>query len=221
MATFPSGSPVRHERAQTPAEEWANAVSHGAGVLGAIVALPVLIVSAVRQGDAADIVGASIFGATVLVVYLTSTLYHAFRGPRIKRFFRLLDHSAIFLLIAGTYTPFCLGVLRGGWGWTLFGIVWGLALGGITLKAIGGFRFSRLSMVLYLSMGWLIIIAVKPLWDLMPLPGLLWLAAGGLAYTAGTLFYRADRIPFTHFAWHLFVLTGTVCHFVAVWRFAY
>jgi len=134
--------------------------------------------------------------------------------------FQMLDHGAIFLLIAGTYTPFTLGVLRGGWGWTLFGLVWGLAVLGIVLKTVGGVRITWLSTCLYLGMGWLVLIAVRPLWLRMPLPGLTWLVAGGLAYTAGVAFFAAERLRYSHFIWHLFVLTGTCCHFFAVLWYA-
>jgi hemolysin III len=208
------------EHRQSLGEEIANSVSHGVGLLAAIVAAPILIVAAVWRGGAAGIVGASIFAATVVVLYSTSTLYHALPESRAKRVFRVLDHGAIFLLIAGTYTPFTLGVLRGAWGWTLFGLVWGLALAGVALKASGGVRYPVLSTSLYLAMGWLVLIAVKPLWDRVPMWGLFWLLAGGLAYTVGVAFFAAKRVRYGHFVWHLFVLVGTVCHFIAVLRYA-
>jgi hemolysin III len=143
------------------------------------------------------------------------------RVPRAKHVMRLVDHGAIFLLIAGTYTPFTLGVLRGGWGWSLLGTIWTLALAGVVLKATGGVRFRKLSIGLYLGMGWLVIVAIKPLAAAMPVEGLVWLVAGGLAYTAGVAFYALDRVPYCHFVWHLFVLTGTVCHFFAVLWYAH
>jgi hemolysin III len=162
-------------------------------------------------------VGASVFAATMLLLYLTSTLYHALPRNRAKSVFQVLDHGAIFLLIAGTYTPFTLGVLRGPWGWTLFGIVWGLAFAGVVLKAISGVRFPTLSTLLYLAMGWLALIAVKPLWLHVPAWGLFWLLAGGFAYTVGVFFFVVDdRFRYSHFIWHLFVVAGTACHFVAV-----
>jgi hemolysin III len=204
------------KRPQSPGEEIANSVSHGVGLLAALAAIPVLLVSAVRHGGAAGIVGASVFAATVVLLYLTSTLYHALPRNRAKRVFRLLDHGAIFLLIAGTYTPFTLGVLRGAWGWTLFSLVWGLAAAGLALKAAGGVRSPILSTCLYLGMGWLVLIAVRPLWLHVPPAGLLWLLAGGLSYTAGVAFFAAERIRYGHFVWHLFVLAGTACHFIAV-----
>ena len=208
------------ERAQSHREEIANSVSHGVGFLAAVAASPVLIFSAVQHGSSARIVGASVFAFTMLLLYITSTLYHTLASNKAKRVFQVLDHGAIFLLIAGTYTPFTLGVLRGTWGWTLFGLVWGIAVLGVVLKSFGGVRYQRLSTILYLAMGWLIIIAVKPLWLNMPSRGLFWLAAGGLAYTAGVGFYAAKRIRYAHFIWHLFVIAGTVCHFIAVLRYA-
>ncbi len=205
------------ERPQSLGEEIANSVSHGTALLAATVAAPVLIVGAVQRGGAAAVVGASIFAATVLLLYLTSTIYHALPRNRAKRVFQVLDHAAIFLLIAGTYTPFTLGVLAGPWGWTLFGIVWGLALAGMVLKAIGGVRFPTLSTLLYLAMGWLALIAVKPLWLHVPAWGLFWLLAGGFAYTVGVFFFMVDgRLRYSHFIWHLFVVVGTACHFIAV-----
>ena len=203
---------------QSLGEEIANSISHGAGFLAALIALPVLIVGAARHGVAAT-VGAVVFGATVVLLYLTSTLYHALPHNRAKQVFQILDHGAIYLLIAGTYTPFTLGVLRGTWGWTLFVLIWILAIAGIILKSVGGMRFPRLSIALYLAMGWLILVAAKPLWHAMTSWGLFWLAAGGVAYTAGVWFY-ASRRRYAHFVWHLFVIAGTACHFIAVLRYA-
>ena len=213
------GSASSHRR-QSLGEEIANSVSHGIGLLAALIALPVLVFGAARNGTAA-MVGAGIFGLTMALLYLTSTLYHAMAHDRAKRVFRVLDHSAIYLLIAGTYTPFTLGVLRGTMGWILFGLVWAIALAGIVLKAIGGIRYPRLSTGLYLGMGWLVVVAAKPLGNAMPAWGLFWLAAGGVAYTAGVWFYAAShRRRYAHFVWHLFVLAGSACHFVAVWQYA-
>jgi hemolysin III len=178
------------------------------------------MLSAVRHGGAARIAGASVFAVAMLLLYLTSTLYHALPGSRAKQRFRLLDHASIYVMIAGTYTPITLSVLGGTWGWTLFGIVWGLALGGIVLTMAGGVRYPKLRISLYLAMGWLIVVAVKPLWLRMPSEGLLWLSAGGLAYTVGVVFYAAKRVRYGHFVWHLFVIAGTACHFIAVLRFA-
>ena len=208
------------ERAQSCGEEIANGISHGVGFLAAVAVAPVLVVSASRRGSPAGIVGASVFAFTMMLLYITSTLYHTLAENKAKRVFHVLDHGAIFLLIAGTYTPFTLGVLRGTLGWTLFGLVWGIALVGVVLKSIGGIRYQRLSTMLYLAMGWLVIIAAKPLWLNMPAWGLFWLVAGGVAYTAGVGFYAAKRIRYAHFVWHLFVMAGTACHFVAVLRYA-
>ena len=207
-------------RTQSREEEIANSVSHGVGLLAALASTPVLVLSAVRHGGAARIAGASVFAAAMVLLYLTSTLYHALPRNRAKRVFQVLDHAAIFLMIAGTYTPITLGVLRGTWGWTLFGLVWSLAIAGVALTAAGGVRYPKLTTSLYLAMGWLIVIAVKPLWLRMPAEGLLWLAAGGIAYTVGVLFYAAKRVRYSHFIWHLFVITGTSCHYIAVLRFA-
>lgn len=206
---------------QSLGEEIANSVSHGLGAVLAAVGGPFLILSAVRRADALSIAGASIFVGSVFLLYLASTLYHALPGHRAKRLFRVIDHSAIFLLIAGTYTPFTLGVLRGPWGWTLFGIVWMLAALGVTMKAVGGIRFPRLSTALYIGMGWLVIVAIRPLWGALPLGGWMWLLAGGIAYTAGVAFFATDsRVRYGHFVWHLFVLGGTVCHYFAVLWYA-
>ncbi len=200
-------------------EEIANCVSHGVGLLAALAATPFLILEA-RRGGAVAIVGASIFAGTVIVLYLASTLYHALPKNTAKRVFRVIDHSAIFLLIAGTYTPFTLGVLRGAWGWILFGVVWGLAIVGVTLKSVGGIRYPRLSTMLYVGMGWVALVAIRPLWLYVPLAGWLWLIAGGLAYTGGIAFYAAERLRYGHLVWHVFVMMGTACHFVAVLWYA-
>jgi len=213
-------APASRERTQSPGEEIANSVSHAVGLLAAVAATPVLLLSAFRHGGAARIAGASVFAAAMVLLYLTSTLYHALPGNRAKRIFQVLDHAAIFVMIAGTYTPFTLGVLRGAWGWTLFGLVWGLALAGLVLTAAGGAGYPKLRLSLYLAMGWLILIAIKPLWLRMPSEGLLWLSGGGIAYTVGVVFYAAKRVRYFHFVWHLFVITGTACHFIAVLRFA-
>lgn len=212
--------PVWRERRQSLGEEIANSVSHGVGLLAALAAAPVLVLAAVRRGDTAEILGASVFTATMVLLYLASTLYHALPRNRAKPVFQVLDHGAIYLLIAGTYTPFTLGVLRGTWGWTLFGLVWGLAIAGVVLKAVRGVRYPILSTCVYLAMGWLVLIAVKPLWLRVPPWGLFWLLAGGIAYTTGVAFFAARRVPYSHFVWHLFVMAGTACHFIAVLWYA-
>jgi hemolysin III len=205
---------------QSLGEEIANSVSHGVGLLAALGVVPFLIVAAVRRGSASAIVGASVFSATLVLLYFASTLYHALPRHKAKRVFRILDHGAVFLLIAGTYTPFTLGVLRGALGWTLFGVVWSLALLGIVLTAMGGIRYPRLTTGVYLGMGWLVVIAIRPLWLRVPLTGLLWLLAGGIAYTVGVRFLAAKRMRYSHFVWHLLVLVGSSCHFVAVLLYA-
>lgn len=208
------------ERAQSPGEELANSVSHGAGLVAALVAAPLLIGGAIQRGSVSAIVGASIFAGTLALLYSASMLYHALCHEKPKQVFRVLDHAAVFLLIAGTYTPFTLGVLRGPWGWTLLGSVWSLAVLGIALTATGGFRYPRLTTGLYVGMGWLILIAIQPLWVRMPLAGLLWLLAGGVSYTAGVAFFAAKEVRYSHFVWHLLVLTGSGCHFIAVLSYA-
>ena len=207
-------------RDETLGEEIANSISHGVGLVAACFAMPFLVASAARRGGTAAAVGATVFAATVVLLYAASMLYHALPGRRTKRVFRVIDHSAIFLLIAGTYTPFTLGVLRGGWGWTLLGAIWTLAAAGVVAKAVMGIRYPWLSTALYLTMGWLVVLAIVPLWARLPIGGWLWLAAGGMAYTAGVVFFAAERVRYAHFVWHLFVLTGTVCHFLAVLWYA-
>ena len=204
------------ERPQTLGEEIANSISHGVGLAGALVAFPLLVIAASQRGDITGIVSVSVFATTMVLLYLASTLFHALPPSRAKRVFQVLDHSAIFLLIAGTYTPFTLGVLRGAWGWTLFGIVWSIAVVGIVLKALGGVRYTTISTWAYLAMGWVVVIAAERVWTLMPAWGLFWLIAGGLAYTLGAVFFALERIRYFHFAWHLFVIAGTACHVVAV-----
>jgi hemolysin III len=208
------------ERRQSFGEEIANTISHGIALLAAVAVTPILIISAIDNGSSANIVGVSIFAGTMILLYLTSTLYHVLPGNRAKQIFQIFDHAAIYLLIAGTYTPFTFGVLRGAWGWTLFGLVWGLAISGVVLKAVGGVRYQTLSVCLYLVMGWLVVIAAKPLWLAMPLWGLFWLITGGIAYTIGVVFFVAERIPYSHFIWHLFVVAGTTCHVIAVLYYA-
>jgi hemolysin III len=207
-------------RTQTRGEEIANSISHGIGVLAAIVITPILIVKSIPLGTAA-IAGVSIFGVTMIVLYLASTLYHAFPHSKTKRVFRIFDHSAIFLLIAGTYTPFTLTVLPDVWGWTLLGIIWSLAAAGVVLKSVRNVGTSKLSIALYLGMGWLAVLAAKPLYDTLPMWGLFWLLAGGVMYSAGVLFFAYDHhVRYNHFIWHLFVIAGTACHVVAVLGYA-
>ncbi|MGE4570771.1 MAG: hemolysin III family protein [Gammaproteobacteria bacterium] len=198
-------------------EELANSISHGVGAIFAVIAAPILIVSAVQQGDIYSIVGSSVFAATMIMLYLASTLYHALPFKRVTGTFQILDHIAIFLFIAGTYTPFALGVLRGAWGWTIFGLVWSIALAGIIMKLVFGAKYPKISTAIYLSMGWIAIIAIKPLIDSVLPWGMFWIISGGVAYTVGVIFFIIDtRLPYAHFVWHLFVLLGTVFHFIAV-----
>jgi len=201
---------------QSLGEEIANAITHGTGVGLSIAALVILVVFAAKQSDAWKVVAFSIYGATMIILYLSSTLYHSFPQPRVKRFFRILDHSSIFLLIAGTYTPVTIGTMRGGWGWTLFGIIWGLTILGVNLSVFALGKMKYLSLVIYIVMGWMIVIAVKPLFHQVSHSFLMWMLIGGLAYTLGVIFYVARRIPYHHSVWHLFVLGGSICHFFAM-----
>jgi hemolysin III len=197
-------------------EEVMNAVTHGIGTLLAVAGLVLLTVLAYLHGDIWHIVSFSIYGTTLVLLYLASTLYHSFTNERIKRIFKILDHSAIYLLIAGTYTPFTLVPLHGVLGWTVFGVVWGLAVIGIVLKVFFAGRFNIVSTLCYLGMGWFIIFAIKPLIATVPALGMTWLLVGGLFYTLGSIFYLWKRIPFNHAIWHLFVLAGSISHFIAV-----
>ncbi|MBC8019296.1 MAG: hemolysin III family protein [Verrucomicrobia bacterium] len=210
-----------HIREQSRGEEIANSISHGIGLVAVIVASPYLIVRAVESGDTGFIVGVNLFIASMTLLYLASTLYHALPTGKTKSLFQVIEHSAIFLLIAGTYSPFTLGVLRGVWGWTVFGLVWGLAMVGVVLKVFNRLFHPVASTGLYLLMGWLILIAINPLTSRVSLSGILWLGAGGVAYTAGVAFFAAEsRLKYGHFIWHLFVMTGTTCHYFAVFWYA-
>lgn len=212
---------VMGDRPQSVGEEIANSISHGLGFLLAVASVPILLVITSEKGGAANIVGASIFASTMVLLYLVSALYHALPDSRAKRVFLRLDHGSIYLFIAGTYTPFTLGALGGAWGWSLFGIVWALAAVGVTLKACNCLSTAWLSTGLYLLMGWLVLIAAAPLVSKVAPAGLAWLVAGGLAYTAGVVFFVLDtRVRFAHFVWHLFVMGGTACHFFAVLWYA-
>lgn len=230
---------ARHE---TGKDELANSLTHGLGTALSVAGLVLLVVFASLRGSARHIVGAALFGASLVLLYLMSTLYHAFRGPRVKKVFKILDHSAIFILIAGTYTPFCLAVLQGAWGWTLFGIIWGLAVLGVALKSVLYAKWMPLpapppldhlhtapetarkapkslgmvSTAIYLAMGWLIVLAIVPLWRSLSPGGLFWLFAGGACYTLGAAFYLWKSLRFHHAIWHLWVMAGSACHFFAV-----
>ncbi len=193
--------------------ELCNSLSHGLGIALGVLALVLLVCFAAAAGDPFRVVSFAIYGTTLILLYTASTLYHAARNPTIKRFLNLIDHSAIYLLIAGSYTPFALVTLRGAWGWTVLGIVWGLAILGILYKV---FFFGRCRWVdtgLYLAMGWLVIFVLGPLLSRLPAPGVAWLFLGGVMYTAGVIFFAWPRLRFGHFVWHLFVLAGSICHF--------
>ena len=210
-----------HGREQSLGEEIANSISHGAGAVASVVAAPFLILHAVRLGNTGYLIGAIVFSVTMIMLYLSSTLYHSFRPGRLKNAFRIIDHSAVYLLIAGTYTPFTLGVLYGAWGWTLLILIWTLALIGVVLKILNRTSHPVIATILYLLMGWLIVVAADPLYTRLPAAGLAWLIAGGLAYTIGTIFFVSDsRLRYGHFIWHWFVLAGTTCHFFAVYGYA-
>lgn len=204
------------ENFYTKGEEIANAVTHGIGTALAIAALVLLIVFSVVKGTAWHVVSFTIFGSTLVILYLESTLYHSLTNKKAKRLFRKFDHMSIYLLIAGTYTPFCLTVLRGPLGWTIFGIVWGCAVIGIVIKAFLVGKKDRLSTVLYIVMGWLIIGTIRRLYLTMPFSGILFLVIGGVLYTVGAVIYSKDKIMFNHGIWHLFVIGGSVCHFFSV-----
>jgi len=197
-------------------EELANVVTHGAGAVAALVGAAVLIVLAAVRGSVWEVVGISVFATSLVALYSASTLYHAVRDARLKGRLKLLDHASIYLLIAGTYTPFMIVELRGGWGWSLFGVVWGLAVVGTTLKLFFLGRFPRISTLVYVAMGWLGLIAAGPLVRALDAGTLAWLLAGGIAYTAGTPFYHGRRLPYSHAIWHVFVVAGSVCHGIAV-----
>jgi hemolysin III len=197
-------------------ERLANAITHAMGLVLSVAGAAVLITYASLRGSAWHIVGCSVYAASLVLLYSSSTLYHTFTGRRARQVFHIFDHSAIFLLIAGTYTPFTLVTLRGACGWTLFGALWGLALCGILIKLVAIGRFPALSVSVYVLMGWLGVIGIKPLLAALSLRGLLWLLAGGIFYTAGVAFYGAKKMPYSHAVWHLFVMCGSACHYFAV-----
>lgn len=206
--------------AQQVSEELASSITHGVGLLVSIAGLVGLIVAASLHGSIWNLVACTVYGSTLIVLYTASTCYHMTRAPRLKRTFRLIDHAAIYLLIAGTYTPFTLITLRGPWGWTLFGMVWSLAILGIAFKVIYGHRQERLSLGIYLGMGWMCVIAARPILTLIPMGALVLLVAGGAAYTAGTFFFARDqRVKYYHAVWHLFVLLGSALHYCAIFYY--
>ncbi|HTZ39562.1 MAG TPA: hemolysin III family protein, partial [Syntrophales bacterium] len=199
-----------------PIEEFVNALTHGVGALLSAMGLILLVALAWQHGTTLHMVSCGIFGVTLVLLYTASTLYHSARSPRLKHLFRVFDRSCIYLLIAGSYTPFTLVTLQGSWGWTLFGLIWVLAAAGVVFQILFAQRFKILTTVAYLLMGWLAVIAIKPLIDSLPAGGFAWLLAGGLVYSAGALFYLWKRLPYNHAIWHLFVLGGSTCHYLAV-----
>lgn len=198
-----------------------NSITHGIGVLLSIAALVLLIVfAAINKGDAWQFVSFSIYGASLITLYMASTLYHAIQKKKTKKFFNIFDHASIFILIAGTYTPFCLVPLRGPWGWTLFGIIWGLAIAGVIFKLFFYTdKLRAISAIIYVGMGWIIIIALKPLIQNVPAGSLYWLLAGALSYCVGVLFYLRRQNRFNHVIWHFFVLGGSISHFFAIFLY--
>lgn len=203
------------EARYTVGEEAANVATHAVGLLASVVGVVVLVYLGVARGEILHVASAGVYGATLVALYAASTLYHAFRRPGVKRVLRVLDHCAIYLLIAGTYTPFVLVGLGGGWGWSLFGAIWAMAAAGIVFKVFATGRFAVISTAAYVAMGWLGVVALGPLVRSLSGAALVWLLAGGIAYTAGTLFYHR-KVPYSHALWHVFVLIGSVCHFVAI-----
>lgn len=203
-------------KTQTIGEEIANSITHGIGAGLSIAALVILVVLASKRGDAWRIVSFSIYGATLILLYLSSTLYHSFVNPKIKNIFRILDHSAIYLLIAGTYTPVTLTLMRGAWGWTLFGLAWAIAIGGIIITALLLDKLKALLVLSYVVMGSLVVIAIKPMIEMVPRGMIIWLFIGGACYLLGIIFYLWKRLPYHHPIWHIFVLGGSISHFLGV-----
>ncbi|GAB4396489.1 MAG: hemolysin III family protein [Anaerolineales bacterium] len=216
MADLVSSAREKAAQLYTLGEEIFHSVSHGLGAVLSVAGLTLLVSLAVWFGDAYQVVGFSIYGGTLVLAYLASTLYHSFQNPRVKQVFKVFDHAAIYLLIAGTYTPFLLVAMRGVWGWTLLGLVWGLALLGVVFKVLFINRFQKVSVVGYVLLGWLSVVMLRELTLSLPSGGLWWLVAGGVAYTVGVIFYAMKRVRYMHAVWHLFVLAGSVCHYFAV-----
>ncbi|MDA0195626.1 MAG: hemolysin III family protein [Bacteroidetes bacterium] len=197
-------------------EEIANSITHGIGAALSIGGLTILVILGAKYGDVWHIVSFSIYGGALVLLYLASTLYHSFQKPKVKRVFKFLDHAAIYVLIAGTYTPFMLVNLRGPLGWSLFSTIWGLAILGIIFKIFFLDKLEKLSLSIYLLMGWVCLFAAREMWIEIPIEGLLWLLSGGLIYTLGVLFFRWEKLPYNHAIWHLFVLGGSICHYFSI-----
>ncbi len=204
---------LNRSRRYTSGEEIANILTHSIGAGLSVAALAILVSYAGMAGDAWRVVSFAIYGTCLMLLYLASTFYHAFSSPRLKRVLRTLDHATIFLLIAGTYTPISLVSMGGGWGWTLFGLIWGFAVVGICVELFSKNRPQWLAIAIYVGMGWLVVIAVKPLIGALEAGALVWLLLGGVSYTGGVVFYVWKRLPYNHAIWHLFVLAGSICHF--------
>ena len=212
-----NSSSTKTYRSLTSGEEIVNSITHGIGALLSVAALVVLVLLSVNHGDTMHVVSFSIYGSTLILLYLSSTLYHSFSSPRIKNLFARFDHVSIFLLIAGTYTPILLTSIRGVWGWTLFGIIWGLAIVGAVIRSIYLHRFRKLMVAVYLLMGWMFVIAGKQVYLSLPTNSLIFLVLGGIAYSVGVFFYMWRKLPYSHGIWHLFVLAGSVLHFFAIY----
>lgn len=205
-----------HLVSYSEAEELVNRLSHGLAALLSLAGLVLLIIASTRTGDPYRITSCAIYGSVLCLFYLVSTLYHSLRNQKARYIFRILDHAGIYLMIAGTYTPFTLVSLRDGYGWAIFGVVWGLAIAGVIFKSLMTHRLAFLAPALYIALGWLIVIDLEELLSMVPLRGVAWLVAGGLSYTFGIFFYALDRIPFNHAIWHLFVIAGSLCHYLAI-----
>jgi hemolysin III len=206
----------KEERRQTEQEELANSLTHGLALLLSLIGLVNLVIHAFLHGTAIHIITVNIFCGSMIILYASSTVYHAVYHPRLKHICRIVDHATIYILIAGTYTPVTLLMLPPAWGWALFGVIWGLALFGVVFKLFFTGKYDKLSTAVYLLMGWLAIVAIKPLWDNMPAGGLILMGAGGASYSLGVVFYRMEKMHYAHAVWHLFVFGGTACHYMMI-----
>ncbi|CAM2759439.1 PAQR family membrane homeostasis protein TrhA [Legionella worsleiensis] len=207
---------IKPDTLQTRSEEIGNATTHALGALLSLAAITLLVIFSASQSDGFKLASGIVFGCTLFLMYLSSTVYHSLTNPRLKHYFRIADHASIYLLIAGSYTPFMLVTLRDSWGWTMFVIIWSLALAGVIFKLFLVHKFELLSTVIYLMMGWMSLIVIKPIYQLLPAGGLACIVAGGLCYTVGVIFYAWERLKYSHVLWHLFVLAGSIFHFFAV-----